>query len=54
MKIYWIFRQHYKTVKVIHLGFDISCCIENFHAVISISILFITIGVSVYKKANNL
>jgi len=50
MKVYFIFRNHFKTIRAIHLGFDISCCFEAFAMVISISLLFMTIGIAIHKK----
>jgi hypothetical protein len=49
MKVYWTYRNQWKTIKVIHFGFNISGCVESCHYGISISLLFITIGVQMYK-----
>jgi hypothetical protein len=49
MKIYFVFRNHFKFLKVLHLGCNISTCIDTLHFGISISLLFITIGFHVYK-----
>jgi hypothetical protein len=49
MKIYFVFRNHFKLLKVLHLGFNISTCTDTLHFGINISLLFITIGFHVYK-----
>jgi hypothetical protein len=50
MKLYFTFRNHFKIIKVIHLGFNVSTCIDVLHFGISISLIFITIGLHVYKS----
>lgn len=49
MKAYWTYRNHWKTIKVIHLGINISGCFESTHYGISVSLLFITIGFQIWK-----
>lgn len=49
MKIYFTYRNHFKTLQVLHFGFNISGCINELHIGISLSLLFITIGFHIYK-----
>jgi len=52
MKIYYTYRKHWKYIKVIHLGVNISGCFETMHFTISVSLLFVTVGLSIYKSEN--
>jgi len=53
MKVYFTFRNHFKTIQVIHLGINISCCFDSFACGISLSLLFITVGFHIYKSKDN-
>ena len=50
MNVYFTFRNHFKTIKVVHLGFNASGCIDALHFGISVSLIFVTIGLHIYKK----
>lgn len=50
MKVYFTYRNHFKTIKVIHLGFNISTCIDTLHFGVCISLLFVTVGLHIYKS----
>jgi len=52
MKLYFTFRNHFKTIQVIHLGFNVSCCFNPFACGINLSLLFITVGFHIHKKKN--
>ena len=44
---------HFKTLRVVHLGVNFSGCINELHIGFSISLLLITIGVHIYKSHKN-
>lgn len=48
--MYFTFRNHFKTIQVIHLGFNVSCCFNPFACGINLSLLFFTVGFHIHKK----
>jgi len=50
MKVYFTYRNHFKSIKVLHLGFNISGCYDSLHFGISISLIFITVGLHICES----
>jgi len=50
MKIYWTYRNHWKILRVLHIGFNVSGSYQDRNYGISISLLFVTIGFHIYKQ----
>jgi len=55
MKAHFTFRNHFKNIGTLHIGFNISTSLirQSFAAGISISLLFITIGFMIWKVNKN-